>query len=154
MKTVVSETSESPTPPATWLASILAKQNPAWLARYVAFRRRIQHMTQGKRRWLLKRAAVSVTGAALLLALSQAPTAHAATITVDNGVVAMADDGQCSLPEAILNANLDSQLYITPGECAAGCGADTITLPRRHLHPDDRRQHRLLQRQRSAAHRK
>ncbi len=128
MKTVVSETSESPTPPATWLASILAKQNPAWLARYVAFRRRIQHMTQGKRRWLLKRAAVSVTGAALLLALSQAPTAHAATITVDNGVVAVADDGQCSLPEAILNANLDSQFYTSPGECAPGSGPDTITL--------------------------
>ena len=73
------------TPDATWLASLLAKQNPQWLARYVAFRRRIQQMTRSKRRWLLKRAAVSVTGAALLLALSQAPAAHAATITVDSG---------------------------------------------------------------------
>ncbi len=128
MKTVVSETSESPTPPATWLASILAKQNPAWLARYIAIRRRIQQMAQGQRRWLLRKAAVSVTGAALLLALSQAPTAHAATITVDNGVVAIADDGDCSLPEAIINANNDSQLYASAGECAPGSGADTITL--------------------------
>ena len=42
--------------------------------------------------------------------------------------MAVADDGQCSLPEAIGNANNDSQLYASAGECAAGAGADTITL--------------------------
>ncbi len=93
-------------------------------------RRRIRQMTRSKRRWLLKRAAVSVTGAALLLALAQSPAAHAANITVNtttaNGFVA---DGDCSLSEAIANANdtTTGQPYI---DCAAGdpVGADTIIL--------------------------
>ncbi|MBK8619441.1 MAG: CSLREA domain-containing protein [Anaerolineales bacterium] len=38
----------------------------------------------------------------------------------------VADDGVCTLREAITNANGDSQLYATAGECAAGVGSDTI----------------------------
>lgn len=55
-------------------------------------------------------------------------TAKAATITVDSTFDAPpADDGTCTLREAIENANTDSQNGRTsPGECAAGQGIDEI----------------------------
>jgi CSLREA domain-containing protein len=56
------------------------------------------------------------------------PVAYAADITVDDGVVAVLDDGKCSLREAILSANTDAQVFGSAGECAAGSGADTINL--------------------------
>ncbi|MBB6086254.1 CSLREA domain-containing protein [Wenzhouxiangella marina] len=54
--------------------------------------------------------------------------ARAATITVDATIDAVpADDGSCTLREAIENANTDSQNGRTsPGECEAGQGADLI----------------------------
>ena len=55
--------------------------------------------------------------------------AHAAVIAVTTTLDAIADDGFCSLREAVLNANADSRLFPAPGECAAGSGADTIELP-------------------------
>ncbi len=55
--------------------------------------------------------------------------ASGVTILVDPGVVEIADDGQCSLLEAINNANLDSQGLSSPGECVAGDQADRIVLP-------------------------
>lgn len=51
----------------------------------------------------------------------------AASIVVNTGADTNADDGLCSLREAITNANNDSQIYATAGECAAGSGADSIT---------------------------
>ena len=54
---------------------------------------------------------------------------HAASITVDNGVVVVANDNKCSLVEAILNANSNNQVFTAAGECAAGSGADIINLP-------------------------
>ena len=38
----------------------------------------------------------------------------------------IASDGQCSLIEAIVNANNDAATF---PDCAAGSGADTIVLP-------------------------
>jgi hypothetical protein len=61
----------------------------------------------------------------LLLALGQG-VATAATITVTTNNPNVAADGQCSLIEAIVNANNDAATY---PDCAAGSGADTIVLP-------------------------
>ncbi len=47
----------------------------------------------------------------------------ATTITVDTTAVEYLSDAQCSLPEAIANANDDAQTY---GDCLTGSGTDTI----------------------------
>src|SRR5690348_6670925 len=74
---------------------------------------------------LQHRMAWSLAGAALLLALGQGVGA-AATITVTTSNPNIAADGQCSLIEAIVNANNDAA---THPDCPAGSGADTIVLP-------------------------
>ncbi len=74
---------------------------------------------------LQHRMAWSLAGAALLLALGQG-VATAATITVTTNNPNIAADGQCSLIEAIVNANNDAATF---PDCAAGSGADTIVLP-------------------------
>src|SRR5262245_19348174 len=74
---------------------------------------------------LQHRMAWSLAGAALLLALGQ-NVATAATITVTTSNPNIAADGQCSLIEAIINANNDAA---THADCPAGSGADTIVLP-------------------------
>ncbi|MBK9711314.1 MAG: DUF11 domain-containing protein [Kouleothrix sp.] len=54
------------------------------------------------------------------------PAAADSTIAVNSTAdAAVAGDGQCTLREAILNANADGDT--TGGDCAAGSGADTIT---------------------------
>lgn len=53
--------------------------------------------------------------------------ARAAGIVVNSSADVVSNDGVCTLREAITNANSDSQLFATAGECAAGSGADTIT---------------------------
>ncbi|MBL8063021.1 MAG: CSLREA domain-containing protein [Anaerolineales bacterium] len=53
--------------------------------------------------------------------------AYAAGITVNSSADTSADDGVCTLREAIANANSDSQLYVTAGECGIGSGSDIIT---------------------------
>ena len=66
--------------------------------------------------------------AIILLALAGAlrpPLAHAATITVAAGEVAVSANDQCSLREAIINANNDAA---THADCTAGSGADIINL--------------------------
>src|SRR5262245_23257962 len=83
-----------------------------------------EYFQQGGRR-LQHRMAWSLAGAALLLALGQGP-ANAATITVTTSNPNIAADGQCSLIEAIVNANNDAP---THADCPAGSGADTIVLP-------------------------
>jgi hypothetical protein len=83
-----------------------------------------EYLQQGGRR-LQHRMAWSLAGAALLLALSQG-IATAATITVTTNNPNIAADGQCSLIEAIVNANNDAA---THADCPAGSGADTIVLP-------------------------
>jgi hypothetical protein len=83
-----------------------------------------EYLQHGGRR-LQHRMAWSLAGAALLLALSQG-VATAATITVTTNNPNIASDGQCSLIEAIVNANNDAA---THADCAAGSDADTIVLP-------------------------
>ena len=83
-----------------------------------------EYLQQGGRR-LQHRMAWSLAGAALLLALGQGVGA-AATITVTTNNPNIASDGQCSLIEAIINANNDAATY---ADCPAGNGADTIVLP-------------------------
>jgi CSLREA domain-containing protein len=67
---------------------------------------------------------------ALLMALASLylgpiPVARAATITVNTTDDELNNDGDCSLREAIQAANTDTAV----SGCAAGSGADTITLP-------------------------
>src|SRR5215813_1834142 len=83
-----------------------------------------EYFQRGGRR-LQHRMAWSLAGAALLLALGQG-VATAATITVTTSNPNIAADGQCSLVEAIVNANNDAATY---PDCAAGSGSDTIVLP-------------------------
>ena len=83
-----------------------------------------EYLQHGGRR-LQHRMAWSLAGAALLLALGQG-VAAAATITVTTNNPNIIADGQCSLIEAIVNANNDAA---THADCAAGSGADTIVLP-------------------------
>src|SRR5512132_4117420 len=83
-----------------------------------------EQLQRGGRR-LQHRMAWSLAGAALLLALGQG-VATAATITVTTNDPRIIADGQCSLIEAIINANNDAA---THADCPAGSGADTIVLP-------------------------
>jgi hypothetical protein len=83
-----------------------------------------EYLQHGGRR-LQHRMAWSLTGAALLLALGQG-VATAATITVTTNDPRIIPDGQCSLVEAIVNANNDAA---THPDCAAGSGVDTVVLP-------------------------
>ena len=55
--------------------------------------------------------------------------AHAATIVVNGTADVIANDGQCTLREAITAANTDTVSGAAAGECAAGVITDTITLP-------------------------
>ncbi len=67
------------------------------------------------------------TGGSILLT---APSlAHAAAITVTTADDVAADDGACSLREAMIAANSDTSSGASAGECVAGSGADTIVLP-------------------------
>ena len=84
-----------------------------------------QWLHSGGRLALQHKLARSLAGAALLLALVQG-VAAAATITVTTKNPRVRPDGQCSLIEAIINANADTA---THADCAAGNGVDTIVLP-------------------------
>lgn len=70
-----------------------------------------QYLQHGGRR-LQHRMAWSLAGAALLLALGQG-VATAATITVTTNDPRIISDGQCSLVEAIVNANNDAATHPT-----------------------------------------
>ena len=121
-----------------WLASVLMQRGGSILPRYAYYRQRLAHLPRAWRRRLGRKVAAGLGGAALLLALAgpltlaqpQQPAAADAVITVINGAVGIASNGQCSLVEAIQNAN-----SVTTGrpypDCAAGNpnGADTINLP-------------------------
>ncbi|MGB2896603.1 MAG: right-handed parallel beta-helix repeat-containing protein, partial [Anaerolineales bacterium] len=64
----------------------------------------------------------------LLLGSLQWNAALAATIVVNTTSDIIADEGLCSLREAIASANFNTSSGVTPGECPAGSGADVITL--------------------------
>jgi CSLREA domain-containing protein len=63
------------------------------------------------------------------LVLAPASTARATTIPVSTNADTVADDGACSLREAITAANTDTASGASAHECPAGSGSDTITLP-------------------------
>ena len=117
-----------------WLASTLLRRRDL-APRFVYWRQRLARQSRGWRRRLRRQLAVGVTSAALLLAVAGAraqidPAATDNTITVVNGQIGIAANGQCSLFEAIQNANnkANGRPYT---DCAAGNpnGADTINLP-------------------------
>ncbi len=110
-----------------FLFQLLLKQWQRVSKRLVYFYQHLASLPRRNRRALQRALATSLVGAAMLLALSSAPMVQAAGMTVDG--TGKADDGKCSLVEAIYNSNSDSQLYVTAGECPAGSGADVITLP-------------------------
>ncbi len=68
----------------------------------------------------------SVRSRALLLSLVLSSSSQAATITVNSISNNVADDGLCTLHEALVAANTDTASGPTEGECAAGNGADVI----------------------------
>jgi hypothetical protein len=111
-----------------WLASWLARR-PDVMARLVRTYHRLRRRSLAQRRRLARGAAVTLAGAALLLALSSVPAAEEA-ITVANGEVAIVANGKCSLIEAIDNAN-NTKNGRPHQDCAAGNpkGADVINLP-------------------------
>ena len=124
---------------APLLATRLAR-DPRLAARLAHFYERLRALPRGRRRWFGRRARLSLGAAALLLALSRAPVAPpvyaepTTTIEVANGIVLIAADGQCSLFEAVNNANdTNDGMGNKPGhnDCPAGnpAGADTIVLP-------------------------
>jgi len=74
------------------------------------------------RRTIDPRASILLALAALAVNLS----VHAATITVNSLADTDADDGDCTLREAITAANTDAASGLIAGECAAGSGDDVI----------------------------
>ena len=74
----------------------------------------------------LSRRALALATAGLALLLATVP-ARAATITVNSAADTAANDGKCTLREAITAANTDTVSGALAGECAAGTlGLDTI----------------------------
>lgn len=70
-----------------------------------------------------------LAGLALLCALLAPTPGWSALIVVDDVAdPGVPGDGACTLREAIANANADAD--VTQGDCAAGDGADTVTLRR------------------------
>ena len=65
-----------------------------------------------------------ILGTALLI---HNPVSASTTITVNsNADTVPADDGVCTLREAIVASNTDTTSGATPGECLAGSGSDVI----------------------------
>ncbi|MDD2694936.1 MAG: CSLREA domain-containing protein [Anaerolineales bacterium] len=78
---------------------------------------------------------IPILGATLALLATRQSLAHTAespagaTISVNSYVDWIADDGFCTLREAIIAANTDTPSGVTSEECPAGAGVDTILLP-------------------------
>lgn len=109
-----------------WRASLWMARLEGLRARLDGLRRWLAGLTRARRRAWARRLTAATPAALLAAALAGGPTAHAANIAVDAGVVVIAVDGDCSLREAIVNANDDAA---THADCAAGSGPDTIVLP-------------------------
>jgi hypothetical protein len=123
----LAEAAENP-----WLAELLLKYGERILRRFTYFYEQLQTLSRRARRYIQRKLALSLSAAALLLALSgmYVPVAYAAGINVDPGEVDVSDNDACSLIEAIENAN-DTADGLVYDDCAAGdfTGADTINLP-------------------------
>ena len=119
-------TAQTPSAMAAWHAQVSRARTPALaeelrarqnelLPRFAAAYARLRRVSRRTRRMLQRNVAVSLAGAALLLALGQNP-GLAATIPVDGTT--------CALLDALTAANTDAA---TDG-CPAGSGADVIEL--------------------------
>ncbi len=120
------------------MAGLLLRRGDTLLPRLAYYYRKMAALPRPWRRQLRRKLAVTVSGAALLLALAGPALppaladadAPAATITVVNGEVAITNNNKCSLMEAIINARAT-----TNGQMKADCtsgninGPDTVSLP-------------------------
>lgn len=81
------------------------------------------------KKWKTLRQWPALAGVLLAVGLAALSTvgAWAAGIVVNSAGDTVADDGECTLREAIVAANTDTASGATVGECAAGSRADTIT---------------------------
>src|SRR5688500_5638755 len=77
----------------------------------------------------MRRAVLTVLGTGMLLSFGSSSATAAGFISVSTTSDTVADGGNCSLREAITSANTDTASGATPGECAAGDGPDTISVP-------------------------
>src|SRR5262245_33928290 len=93
----------------------LIRCQPELLSRFAAYHTQLRALPRRMRRALQRKWRLPLASIALMLALGQ-PSAHAATITVNNS---------CTLVDAITAANTDT----ATGGCPAGSGEDTIELP-------------------------
>lgn len=108
-----------------WMAALLLKDRQLF-KRFTAFYRRLAALPRRTRRSLQRKTALTLASTAFMLSLGRAPIIHAAsTITVTSGAAGISADGQCSLAEAIINANDDAATHV---DCSAGSGSDTILL--------------------------
>src|SRR5919107_3792133 len=71
---------------------------------------------------------LAALAAGLTMSVVLARPAQAATLTVNSLADTTANDGQCTLREAITSANTDTASGAAAGECAAGSGDHTIDL--------------------------
>lgn len=112
-----------------WAIGLLFAHRNRILSNLSRFYQQLARLPRRVRRAFGRRAALTVTAAALVLVISQSPV-RADTITVRNGEVLVRNNGRCSLIEAILNAEdtIDGEAH---DDCAAGdpSGSDTIILP-------------------------
>ena len=107
-----------------WLASLLLRRQSRLMPRFALALARLRALPRGQRQRLKRRAAATLAGAALVLAVGAASfgplgagTAHAATITVN--------ETTCTLIDAIRSANDNT----SHAGCASGAaGLDTIEL--------------------------
>lgn len=107
-----------------WLARALLRQSRALFTRFTATYQYMLNLPRPQRRKLLRSMGASLAGAALALALNQG-SLLAADIDVNTSSTTIAVDDECSLLEALVNANSDAATYT---DCAAGAGDDTIVL--------------------------
>ncbi|MCW5865305.1 MAG: hypothetical protein KIT52_19615, partial [Anaerolineae bacterium] len=120
------------------MASLVLKQGGGALARFAVHYQRLASMPRAWRQRLRRKLAVSLSSAALIMALAgpvalpiaAAPTAPEATIVVVNGEVADVHNNKCSLIEAIINARTNKAGQLR-ADCTAGNlnGPDTVSLP-------------------------
>jgi len=83
------------------------------------------------RRWRLTGGLALAVGFTML-ALWLPDHALTASLPVNTTADVVAADSHCSLREAISAANNDAPVFVGQGECPAGNGADTISLPAGH----------------------
>lgn len=112
-------------------ARFVPRQKLILFERFTKIYPRLCALPRHFRRRLQRNLGASLASVALTLALGHTPPALAAQISVETNIPDINPDGQCSLIEAIINANDDAATHL---DCSAGNGKDTIELRNRiHL---------------------